>query len=89
MPGANERLYATLGGGDPRKGFDYYVEKMGPEGKAGVVTKDGALKTWSSNLLLQQRFPTFDDYYKMVSTTSAGAGGAPSLRYNEKTGRIE
>jgi hypothetical protein len=91
LPGATERMYASLS--DPNsatyKGFQTYVAGMGPEGKAGVVTRDNALKNWSGSYILQQKYPNFEEYYKMAQTTSAGGGAPTALKYNAKTGQIE
>jgi hypothetical protein len=87
MPGAQERMVQRFSD-DPK--FAAAYEKfatMSPEAKAGVVTRDNALKNWSSSIMLQQKYPKFDDYYKMAATTSAGA--TPELKYNPQTGRIE
>ena len=77
MPSAQERLVNRIGT-DPKFAESYknYVS-MQPEARAGLVTRDSALKNWSGNIMLQSQYPNFEDYYKMAAsgtpTASAGA----------------
>lgn len=59
--------------GDPVKAY-----QIVNEAKREPMSRDAALKTWSSDLMIQQRFPNFEDYFRMAQGT-APMGGASQI----------
>jgi len=63
MPGAQERLFTVLGGGDPKKGFDYYTSATA-EGKGDQVLLAGYAKDPNALAMLKDTDPVL---YKAIS----------------------
>lgn len=52
--------------GDPVKAYEILQSS-----KREPVSRDAALKSWSGDMLLQQKYPNFEDYYKIAQGPSA------------------
>ncbi len=84
MPGAQERLFATLGGGDVAKGFERYISATGPEAKGEAALVAQFAKDPAALQVLKQSNPQLAALIEMrMSTmlmpgvqTTPGAGGA-------------
>ena len=67
-PSAQLQMYSALGGGDPKKGFDYYAAAMGPEAKGEQA------------LLAKYAGPQGEIALKMLETTPEGKIQAQMIR---------
>lgn len=84
MPGAQERLFSTLGGGDVGKGFERYIAATGPEAKGETALVAQFAKDPVALKMLEQTNPQLAALVKqrmsMMLISGAqdtpGAGGA-------------
>jgi hypothetical protein len=67
-PSSQLQMYSALGGGDPKKGFDYYAAAMGPEAKGEQA------------LLAKYAGPQGEIALKMLETTPEGKIQAQMIR---------
>lgn len=63
LPGQQERLFATLGGGDPKKGFDYYINATS-EGRGDQAILAAYAKDPNALAMLKDADPVL---YKSIS----------------------
>jgi len=56
--------------------------------KQAPKTRQELMEQWSKNYMLQQKFPDFNDFVKVMGAASAPAPSA-ALKYNPATGKIE
>jgi hypothetical protein len=84
MPGAQERLFSTLGGGDVGKGFERYIAATGPDAKGEAALVAQFAKDPVALQMLEQTNPQLAALVKMRMSamlmpgvqTTPGAGGA-------------
>jgi hypothetical protein len=87
-PGAQEKLFTTLGGGDPVAGLGVYAKAMGPGARDDSYNRAKAFHDWSTSLILQKQYPDFNNYYKMQfmgGPTIGGASGASTGNWGTAT----
>jgi hypothetical protein len=57
-----------------REAYDQFVQA-----KREPITRESLAKTWSSNFLLQQQYPNFEDYFKMAASAVGGGASGTQL----------
>ena len=87
-PGQQEKLFATLGGGDPVAGLGVYAKAMGPGVRDDAYNRAKAFHDWSNSPVLRTQYPDFLNYYRMQSMggpTTSGASGASTGNWGTAT----